>query len=247
MISLTLTAALAAAPAAETTAKVPPPVITVEVPAKPKGKAPDFGTVLKMMDKFFPAQPEPEPARLALSRVSVQGLLPDGAYGQALGDMFEKVADRVLDMSGDDLGIKGKDGKKPSSETLRQKARKDDPHFDERMAIIKRIAAEEMSRLSTIIEPRMREGLARSMARRFDEKQLGDLNAFLATESGKAYGRQSMAMWVDPDMLRSMMTAMPDLFMAVPGIAARIDKETAHLPKPKKPKPAEEAKSPKKD
>jgi hypothetical protein len=73
------------------------------------------------------------------------------------------------------------------------------------------------------------------MARRFDAKQLADINAFLATDSGRAFGRESLAMWVDPDVMRSMMQSMPDMMMAMPDVMKRLDAETAHLPKPKKP------------
>jgi hypothetical protein len=88
--------------------------------------------------------------------------------------------------------------------------------------------------MSAIIEPKMREGLARSMARRFDEKQLADINSFLATDSGKAFGSQSMAMWVDPDVLRSVMSSFPEIMKAMPDAMKRVETETARLPKPKK-------------
>jgi len=101
------------------------------------------------------------------------------------------------------------------------------------MRIIEKIVGEEFAKMTAIIEPRLRDGLARSMARRFDEKQLGDLNAFLATESGRAYGRQSMAMWVDPDVMRAMISTLPEMMKGMPDATKRIESETAHLPKPK--------------
>ena len=217
---------------------------TVKLPETKEGKNKaddfDFLKVFQMFDKMFPAQPDPAPARLALSRTTVQGLLPDGTYGRMMGDMMDTLVDRVMSFSEADFGGKGKDGKPPSSETLRQAAIREDPHFEERMKIMRRVIAEEMIKISAVIEPKVREGLARSMARRFDEKQLGDINAFLATDSGKAYGRESMAMWVDSDVMRSVFTSMPDIIVALPGAMQRIDKETAHLPKPKKPKKDEE-------
>ena len=72
------------------------------------------------------------------------------------------------------------------------------------------------------------------MARRFDEKQLSDINAFLATDSGRAFGGQSMAMWVDPDVMRSMVGSFPEIMTAMPAAMKRLEAETAHLPKPKK-------------
>jgi hypothetical protein len=71
------------------------------------------------------------------------------------------------------------------------------------------------------------------MARRFDEKQLADLNAFLATDSGKAFGSQSMAMYVDPDVMRAMIGSFPEMMKAMPDAMKRVEAATAHLPKPK--------------
>lgn len=205
-------------------------------------KAPGFGELMKMFDKMFPAQPEPEPARLALARQSAEGLLPSGTYGRMMTGFVDSLANSILNLSEAEFGGKGRKGKPASTETLRESILKDDPHFDERMTIIRRVASDEMGKLSAILEPRMRDGVARSMARRFDAKQLSDLNAFLATDSGKAFGQQSMAMWIDPDVMRSIVGAMPDLITAMPAVIQRIDKETAHLPKPKKTKKAEEPK-----
>lgn len=240
MIIAAAAAALLVATPTDTSA-APTDVKSAPTESTAKNKTPDLGELMKMFDKLFPPQPDPDPARLALARQSAQGLLPDGVYGKAMTGMLDGFADKILNMSDADFETKAKDGKQPSNETLRQSLAKGDPHFDERMAIIRRIISEELVKLSAVLEPRMRDGLARSMARRFEAKQLVDLNAFLATDSGKAYGQQSMAMWVDPDVLRSIVGAMPDMILALPGAAARIESETAHLPKPKKAKPAEKA------
>lgn len=207
-------------------------------PAAGKAKGPDFNPadIISMFDKIFPAQPDPAPGRLALSRTSVQGLFPDGTYTRLMDGLMSGMAERILGLSEADFSKSGKDGKPPSRLTLRDQMKKDDPHFEERMRITERVIMEEMAKLSLIIEPKMREGLARSMARRFNEKQLGDLNAFLATESGRAYGAQSMAMWVDSDVMRALMNSFPEIIAAMPGAMQRLETATAHLPKPPKPK-----------
>ena len=202
--------------------------------AEPKKDDFDIGQMMAMFDKLFPAQPDPLPERLALSRVTVSGLFPDGTYARMLDGMMDSVIDRIMNFSEADFGLKGKDGKPPSKETLRQAALKEDPHFEERMKITERVMMEEMAKLGRILEPKLREGLARSMARRFDEKQLGDINAFLATDSGRAFGSQSMAMWVDSDVLRGVIGAFPEVISVLPGAMQRLEAETAHLPKPKK-------------
>ena len=90
----------------------------------------------------------------------------------------------------------------------------------------------DLSALAEAFRAALRHGVY--MARRFDEKQLTDLNAFLATDSGRAFGKESMAMWVDADVMRSMMSSVPDILKAMPAAMQRLEAETAHLPKPKK-------------
>jgi hypothetical protein len=190
---------------------------------------------LSMFDKIFPAGPEPEPQRLALSRTATKALLADGTYVRAMDDVMGGIVDRMLDIDLAQFGEADKKGKNDLG-TMRDSIRKDDPHFDQRMGIVRKIAAEEMAKLSIYIEPKLREGLARSLARRLDARQLTDLNAFLATDSGRAFGRETMTMWIDADVMRSMVMSTPDILMALPGAMKRIEESTAHLPKPKKKK-----------
>ena len=188
---------------------------------------------LSMFDKMFPAGPEPEPQRLALSRTATKALLADGTYVRAMDDIMSGIFDRMLDINLAQFAEADKKGKSDAG-TVRDSIRKDDPHFDQRMGIVRKIAADEMAKLSIYIEPKLREGLARSLARRLDARQLGDLNAFLATDSGRAFGRETMTMWLDADVMRSMVMSTPDILMALPGAMKRIEESTAHLPKPKK-------------
>jgi hypothetical protein len=245
MRSIWIGAALIALAAAPANAKPAPaktkPAVTVKEQASPM-KAPDLdiGQMMAVFDKIFPAQPDPPAARLALSRTAVQGLFPDGTYSRMMGGMMHGIVDRVMGLTPADFGAKPDKDKAPGTLTLRQTLAKDDPAFDERMKIMEQVIGEEFAKMAAIIEPKMREGLARSMARRFDEKQLADLYAFLATDSGKAFGSQSMAMYVDPDVMRAVMSSFPEMMKAMPDAMQRVEAATAHLPKPKseKPKPA---------
>lgn len=231
--------ALAAAPVtAQTT--IPSEPVAEAGPAGSKdslAKKPDFdiSQMMAVFDKIFPAQPEPAPARLALARTTVNGLLPDGTYARMMDGMMHGVIDRAMGLTEADFA-KGESKAKPATATttLGQKLAKDDPYFDERMKITERVMTEEMGKVAAIIEPHIRDGLAHSIARRFDEKQLADINAFLATDSGKAFGSQSMAMWVDPDVLRSVMSSFPEIMKAMPDAMKRVETETARLPKTKK-------------
>jgi hypothetical protein len=234
MRSIWIGAALLALAAPPANAKTAP----AKAPAKEQvvvKKAPDLdiGQMMAIFDKIFPAQPDPPAPRLALSRTAVQSLFPDGTYARMMGGMMHGIADRVMGMTAADLGARPDKGKAADTMTLKQKLAKDDPAFDERMRIMEQVIGEEFAKMAAIVEPRMRDGLARSMARRFDEKQLADLNAFLATDSGKAFGSQSMAMYVDPDVMRAMIGSFPEMMKAMPDAMKRVEAATAHLPKPK--------------
>jgi len=194
----------------------------------------DMAKVMGMLDKIFPAMPDPPAERLVLARVTAGGMLPSGTYAGLFDDLMSSTLDHVLSLSGADFGAKDKGGKAENSTTLRQEIAKDDPYFEERMRITRRVISEELLKISAVMEPKMREGLARSIARRFDEKQLREINTFLATDSGKAFAGQTMRMWVDPDVMRSMVQTFPHMITAIPGAMARLEAETAHLPKPKK-------------
>ena len=200
-----------------------------------KEKAPDFdlGKMLSVFDKIFPAQPDPAPELLALAKATADGVFPPGTYAAMFDEVMGGVVDRVLALGPADFGVEEKD-KAASATTLRQQIAKEDPYFDERMKITERVVREELIKISAVMEPKLREGLARSIARRFDEKQLKEINAFIATDSGKAFAGQTMQMWVDPDVMRSMAQTFPHIITALPGAMARLEAETAHLPKPKK-------------
>ena len=194
----------------------------------------DMSKIMGMLDKLFPAQPEPAPQRLALAQVTAAGILPSGTYAAMFNEMATGMIDHVLSLSAADFALKDAKGRPASKVTLRQEIAKEDPHFDERLRIMRRVIGEEMVKISAVMEPKMREGLARSIARRFDERQLGEINAFLATDSGKAFAGQTMRMWIDPDVMRSMVQSVPHVISAMPGAMMRLEAETAHLPKPKK-------------
>lgn len=212
----------------------PKPVVTT--PAQRRMPAADMATIVKMFDTMFPPQPAPDPARLVMAHTTALALLPADALGKSMGGMMGSMFERLLDMRESELpGAK----KGASTATLHQTLVAKDPYFDERMRLTRAAVTDEFMRLSAIIEPRMRDGIARTVARRFDQRQLADINAFFATPSGKALGAQFLALWFDPDLMRSTFAAMPDVVRLMPGAMERISAATAHLPKPPKPaKPA---------
>ena len=198
---------------------------------------PDMSAIFAMFDKLFPPQPDPDPARLALARTTAEAMWPNGAYGTMTTGMMSTIFDRVMqmkasDLPGEHMKTDAAAGQDPSLHTL---ATMKDPYFDQRTEAMRAVVREEAGKVSAIIDPRIRDGLARSMARRFDAHQLADINAFFATTSGHALATQYMQMWVDPDMMRSIFTAMPEMMKLMPDMMAKVKAAGDKYPMPSKP------------
>lgn len=176
-----------------------------------------------------PAALQPvDPARLALAEKTVVVLVPEGVYLRLMQKQFPVMMDAML--ANMDVAMPGG----------RDKARAADPAFDERLRIMTRVMGEEMGPLMARMEPSLRIGMARALARRFDTRQLADLNAFFATPSGKAFGEQFISLFADPEIMGEMMKAMPMMMQEMPRIMKKVEAATAHLPKPPKPKGEDE-------
>ena len=230
-------AATTATPVTETT--FAPPVVAL-APAKADSKAKTktdpmqaMGAMLKMFDKLFPAGPEPEPARLAAARQATMMMFPKGTYGRAMSGFIDKTADRVLDMSEadfvemfpetEDTGKKSKKAKvkkgPPSTEPLRLTLAKKEPNFDAKLAAARAFAGTMIVKFGDAVEPKFREGMSRALARKFDARQLAEIQAFLATPTGAAYGREMVGLWFEPDVMRSSFELFPEMIRLMPEMA----------------------------
>jgi hypothetical protein len=207
---------------------------------KMKMAIPDMGAVFDLFDKLFPPQPDPDPARFAMAQGAVGAMWPDGSYGKMMTGMLDGMVDRAMTMKASDLeALSGKASAKDAdadddSPSLHDLAASSDPHFDERVAEIRTAVDEEIGKVSTVIDPRIREGLARTMARRFDQAQLADINAFFATPTGRAFAGQYMQMWMSPDTMRSIFKSVPELMTLMPEMMAKVKAVSDKFPKPAK-------------
>ena len=204
---------------------------TASAQTKVKAKSVDpmeaMVTMLKLFDKFFPAGPEPEPARLALARQATMTMFPKGAFAEAMTGFVNRSTDRVLDMSEADfvaLIPPAKDGdakksKPPSTEPLRVTLARKEPNFDAKLAAIRAFAGTMFVKFGDVAEPKYREGMARALARKFDDRQLADIQAFLATPTGAAYGREMVGLWFQPDVIRGTFELFPELMKMAPDLA----------------------------
>ncbi len=217
LLTLASAAAAQTAPPQPETAAVPP---VIAVPAAPI-----------------------DAARLAAARSAAAAILPPGGYGKMMQDMMGStmtdMMGSMLDMSPADFGaaLCPEKAKKCDTDTaktsMREQIKKEDPYFEERMRIMGRVMGEEFGRIGAIIEPGMREGLAKSMAKRFSVQQLADINGFFSTDTGHTFAGQMLTMWVDPEVMKSVMGSMPEIMKAMPDIIKKVEAATAHLPKPK--------------
>lgn len=207
---------------------------------------PNFDAIFGIFDKLFPPQADPDAARLALARTAVLSMWPDGAYGRMMSSFMGGMVDNALQLKKSDFtAMAGASAKTNTSASAKQLSLHDqasakDPYFDQRMAAYRQLIDQETAKASTVIDPRMRDGLARAMARKFDARQLTDINAFFATPSGHALANQYMQLWVDPDTIRSMFTAMPEIMKLMPDAMEKMKAIDAKFPKPKdraKPEP----------
>jgi hypothetical protein len=206
---------------------------------KMKMAMPDMGAVFALFDKLFPPQPDPDPARFAMAQGAVGAMWPDGSYGKMMTGMLGGMVDRAMTMKASDL--EALSGKAPANDadgedgpSLHDLAASSDPHFDERVTAIRATVDEEMVKVSAVIDPRIREGLARTMARSFDQTQLADINAFFATPTGRAFASQYMQMWMSPDTMRSIFKSVPQLMTLMPEMMEKIKAASDKFPKPAK-------------
>lgn len=248
-----------AKPAAPAAAKPPIPPAAATAPARPNGAAPAseiakaaqqaaqvamFADMfVAAFDRVLPPQADPDPARLALAHTTIQGIWPAGTYDRVAAQMLDKMLlpsyDRLMGMTGDELstaiGLPITSGKEDGKLTARAMLTKDDPNFDARIHAYLDALRGESHDTMLVMEPKMREGMARALARKFDARQLGEINAFFATPTGQAFGREWILAYMDGDVYRGMVKSLPDLLRAAPAMAKRFEEVDKRYPWPKTP------------
>jgi hypothetical protein len=226
-----------AAPARGSPSKDPsaaPAPVTVLPADKAAKSPPNFDAMFALMDKLFPPQPDPDPTRLVLARTATEAMWPNGAYGKMMTGFMGGMFDRMMQLKTSDLaGLTSKPQKSAAGKdvSLHEQVAAKDPYFDQRMAAMRDAVDAEMGKISAIIDPRMREGLARAMARRFEARQLGEINLFFASPTGKAFAGQYMQLWIDPDTIRSIFSSMPELMKLMPDLMQKLKAADEKFPK----------------
>lgn len=179
------------------------------------------------------------PARLEAAQNAVDYLFPLGTYERMMKGTMDQMMDQMMKSMGDmrmgDLAGAGgvARGDMPDGmgeKTLAEMATEMDPHYEERTQISTKIIMDEMVDLMITMEPAVRAALTNIYARKFTVAQLTEMNDFFATDTGSAFARDYMMVFVDPEMMQSMMSMVPELMQAMPDIMKKVEEATAHLP-----------------
>ena len=186
-----------------------------------------------------PANEAPDPVHLSLARRTVDYVFPVGTYARIMSGAMDRIMDSALDsvthMPLKSLaGLGGANAAKLGSGTLAEIVEIYDPAYKQRMPIMTRAIMTDMIGLMTQLEPEIRDGLARAYASKFDEKQLGELNAFFATPTGKAYAADSYVIMTSPEVTAKMQAFMPKMMQQMPAIIEKAKTATASLPAPRR-------------
>lgn len=198
-----------------------------------------------------PVAPTPDAARLAAAERVALKMLPPGAYAnvmrEMMGPMMDGMMAAMLDMDmgemagamADGMGELGREeakaeAEKMSGQTMRQQLEKEDPHFAERMRIMGRVMGEGMGPVAAVIEPAMRRGLVQAYARRYTAAELAELERFYATPLGARVATDTLMIWMDPEVMKASMAAMPEMMKVMPDLMKKLEAATAHLPPPPK-------------
>lgn len=203
----------------------------------------DMDAAIAMVEKMFDTASLPpiEPARLTLAQRTMDTLIPAGSLERMIdalyGKMFKTIMTEIGGQSDLMLSIKtGVESDKIGALDAATKTRiadMFDPYRQEREDQIIGVIKPLISEALTDMEAPMRAGMAKAYARKFTAAQLTDLNSFLATPTGGVYANEWMALQADPEVMVSVMKALPPLITKFMDRGPQIEKDMKELPKEK--------------
>lgn len=201
----------------------------------------EMDEAIALVEKMFDTKnlPPIEPARLALGQKTMNALIPTGSLEKMIDNLYGKIFKTLMGELGgqSDLMISIKTGIDDDKISALDEATKGkiadmfDPHRKEREDQITEVFKPLISEALNDIEAPMREGMAKAYARKFSAAQLTDLNSFLATPTGSVYASEWMALQADPEVMVSVMKALPPMISKFMDRGPEIEKDMKDLPK----------------
>jgi Uncharacterized protein conserved in bacteria (DUF2059) len=183
--------------------------------------------------------PPVDPASLVVATRIAGAMLPDGTYRKMMSGTLDKMMSGMMDKMGDlpmreiliASGMKDEDVPPIQPGALKQVLAIIDPAHRERMDLGMKAMMGGMVDMMSRYEPAVRDGLAEAYARRFTSVQLGEIDRFFGTPTGKAYAAQSMLVYTDPAVMDRMMAMVPEMMKEMPKMIGAMTEATKDLPK----------------
>ena len=203
--------------------------------------------VTAMLSSMFEADPltaEAE-ARLPLANSVAASLVPEGIYGEMMGQMIDSFLSPIFKMANTEGGMSTSDlatytGLTDGAvEALTDEQRAEltdifDPVYQAREQAKFDGIVSGVNTLFGVLEPGVRDGLARAYASKFEASELADLQAFFATPVGAKYASQSLLLNADPQVIAGMMETIPSLIEQLPALTESFENAAAGLPEPRR-------------
>ena len=203
------------------------------------------GSIFATMFEAEPLTPEAE-ARLPAASSVAASLVPEGVYGEMMGQMMDSFLSPILELAEQDGGAMsagdlaeytGLD--QQGIESLSQEERAEltqmfDPVYETRSRVQVDMIVGAANSVFATLEPGVRDGLAKAYATRFEASELDALNAFFATPAGAKYASQSLVINTDPQVISGMMQSIPSLLEQLPVLLESFEDAEAGLPEPRR-------------
>lgn len=203
----------------------------------------EIDEAIRMIEKIFGVDklPPVAPAQLTLAQTTTTALVPPGSLAKMIDNMYGKLFEGFMGEFGgmSDLMLSIKTGVESEKiEALDEKSKAAvadlfDPHRKEREDQITNVIKPLVTEALGDLEGPMRGGMAHAFARKFSAQQLGDMNAFFATPSGKAYADEWMALQADPEVMLAIVKGVPPLIEKFMDRGPEIEGKLKDLPKEK--------------
>lgn len=203
----------------------------------------EMDAALAMVEKIFDTSDLPpiEPARLTLAQQTSAALIPAGSLEKMMDNLYGKMFSTFMDefAGTSDLMISIKTGVESDKVAALDEKSKEavadmfDPHRKEREQQILNFIKPLISEALADIETPMRAGLAKAYARKFSAAQLTEMNGFFATPTGTAFAGESLALQADPEVMLSVVKAVPPMVVKFIDRAPEIEGKFKDLPKEK--------------
>lgn len=216
-----------------------PALATNETSANDAKAAADLKNIEKLFATMFDNKDlgPIDPARLALAKQTTAKIMPDGIYSKMMDGLMDKILGSLFAQPGgmSDIEITVSTGAEIPEGGLDEAKRRAvtdllDPHHEKRRAGLTQMFDPLMAKMTAIIEPPMREGLARAYARKFSAEQLTELNNFLATPTGSFYASESFLLQADPEVMQAVFSALPALMGELTNPSAEMQNTMADIP-----------------